>query len=191
MTACRGGAGGFDLTSRRCTPTERMMDILDRAASLLGKIAAYVSALILVYMVLHILYEISLRVFFARSTYVLDEFVAYATAGITFLCLAYTLREGSMIRVGMLIQKTTGTLRLVLEFFSLTTTIAVTIYFFHAFWTKTFWRDVQRGTLSESIAEVPLWIPELLAVVGLGLFLLQLFVILIRLVLKREISEDI
>jgi TRAP-type C4-dicarboxylate transport system permease small subunit len=191
MTGCRGGAGGFDLTSRRCVFAERIMDILDRAARLLGKIAAYVSALILVYMVLHILYEISLRVFFARSTYVLDEFVAYATAGITFLCLAYTLREGSMIRVGMLIHKTSGTLRLVLEFFSLTATIAVTIYFFHAFWTKTFWRDVQRGTLSESIAEVPLWIPELFAVVGLGLFLLQLFVILIRLVLKREISQDI
>ena len=52
------------------------------------------------------------------------------------------------------------------------------------FWTKTFWRDLTLGRRSESIAEIPLWIPEIFALVGLVLFMLQLFTMLLRLILK-------
>jgi hypothetical protein len=58
--------------------------------------------------------------------------------------------------------------------------ILVTYYF----WTKTFWRDLIRGTVSESIAEIPLWIPELFALIGLWLFGLQVFTMLLRLIVS-------
>jgi TRAP-type C4-dicarboxylate transport system permease small subunit len=148
----------------------------------LAKLAAGLSAGILIYMVLHVLFEITLRVFFARSTYVLDEFVAYATASITFLCLAYALHDNALIRVGMLLDRFHGKPRLILELFSVATMIGIVAMVTYYFWTKTFWRDLVRGTVSESIAEVPLWIPEIFALIGLGLFGLQLITMLLRLI---------
>lgn len=158
------------------------MIALERFSYRLAKLAAWLSAGILIYMVLHILYEIILRVFFSRSTYVLDEFVAYATAAITFLCLAYSLHDDALIRVGMLLSKFRGKLRLVLELFSVATMILVVIMVTYYFWTKTFWRDLMRGTVSESIAEVPLWIPEIFALIGLWLFGLELITMFLRLI---------
>jgi TRAP-type C4-dicarboxylate transport system permease small subunit len=156
---------------------------LERFSYRLAKLAAWLSAGILVYMVLHILFEIFLRIFFSKSTYVLDEFVAYATAAITFLCLAYSLHDNSLIRVGMLLNRVRGKTRLILELFSVSTMFILVVLVTYYFWTKTFWRDLIRGTLSESIAEVPLWIPELFALVGLWLFGLQVFTMLMRLII--------
>jgi len=158
------------------------MAALERFSYRLAKLAAYLSAAILVYMVLHILVEIFLRAFLASSTFVLDEFVAYATAAVTFLCLAYSLHDDSLIRVGMLLQKVRGRPRLVLEVFGFSTMLLIVLVVTYFFWTKTFWRDLQRNTLSESIAEIPLWIPELFALIGLLLFALQLFTMLLRLI---------
>ena len=158
------------------------METLEKISYRLAKIAAYLSAVILVYMVLHILFEITLRLFFAKSTYVLDEFVAYGTAAITFLCLAYSLHDEALIRVGMLLNRLHGKTKKTLELFSVSITFVVVIFIIYYFWTKTFWRDLIRGTLSESIAEVPLWIPESFALVGLLLFALSLFTMLLRLI---------
>lgn len=161
------------------------MALLERISFRLAKLAAYLSAVILVYMVLHILVEIFMRVFLASSTYVLDEFVAYATAAVTFLCLAYSLHDNALIRVGMLLHRIKGRPRMALEIFSFSTMLLIVIVVTYYFWTKTFWRDLKRGTLSESIAEVPLWIPELFALIGLLLFGLQLLTMLIRLLAGR------
>ena len=158
------------------------MIALERLSYRLAKLAAWLSAGILIYMVLHILFEIMLRVFFSRSTYVLDEFVAYSTAAITFLCLAYSLHDNSLIRVGMLLNKFRGKPRLILELFGVATMIIIVAVVTYFFWTKTFWRDLVRGTVSESIAEVPLWIPEIFALLGLWLFGLELITMLLRLI---------
>jgi len=166
-----------------------MIAALERASYRLAKLAAYLSGVILVYMVLHILYEIVLRVFFSKSTYVLDEFVAYATAAITFLCLAYSLHDNALIRVGMLLNRVKGRFRLILELFSVSLTLAVVVLITYYFWTKTFYRDLMRGTLSESIAEVPLWLPEIFALIGLVLFALQLTTMLLRLI-TRGVPEE-
>jgi TRAP-type C4-dicarboxylate transport system permease small subunit len=157
------------------------MRFLDRLSERLARAAAYLSAAILVYMVGHVLLEIVLRVLFSKSTYVLDEFVAYATASITFLCLAYAFREKSLIRVEIVIHRLRGRARLAADALATAVTLAVAAGIAWTFFSVTFWRDVVRGTVSESIAEVPLWIPELLALVGMLLFVVQLLATLLRL----------
>lgn len=166
------------------------MDLLDRLSNRLAKAAAYLSALILVYMVGHVLYEIVLRVWFFKSTYVLDEFVAYSTASITFLCLAYAFQEKSLIRVEIIIHRLKGKVRAVIDALATGVTLLVMVCLTWYFFSVTFWRDVVRRTVSESIAEVPLWIPELLALVGMLLFILQLAVSLLRLVSGAAASKD-
>ncbi|MCF8105141.1 MAG: TRAP transporter small permease [Desulfohalobiaceae bacterium] len=164
----------------RPTPFKAM----DTISFHLAKIAAYFSALILVYMVGHIILEITLRAFFSTSTNVLDEFVAYATVSITFLCLAYTLHQGSLIRVGLVLNWLTGKWRCAFEIFAAVTTLGLTGFVIYYFFTKTLWRDFSRGTVSPSIAEVPLWIPESLVFLGLLLFFLQLLTALGKLVFE-------
>ena len=159
-----------------------MISTLERISYRLAKLAAYVSAAILVYMVLHVLVEIFMRVFLAKSTYVLDEFVAYSTAAVTFLCLAYSIHDNALIRVGMLLERFHGKARLALEVFGVGITLGIVGIVTYYFWTKTFWRDLSRGRLSESIAEVPLWIPEIFALIGLLLFALELLTMFLRLI---------
>jgi TRAP-type C4-dicarboxylate transport system permease small subunit len=160
------------------------MATLERLAYRLGKLAAYLSAIIVCCMLAHIMLEIALRVFFAKSTYVLDEFVAYATAAITFLCLAYALHDDALIRVSIVLHRLRGTWRLVFEIFSVSTTLVLAGILTYYFWTKTFWRDLKLGRLSESIAEIPLWIPELFALIGMVLFMFQLVTMLLGLIIK-------
>ena len=145
----------------------------------ISRYAAYVSAAILVGMVGHILLEIVLRSFFNTSTYVLDEFVGYGVAAMTFLALGFALEEGSLIRVNILLIRTSGRLRRILELVCVGSTLVLACYLLFYFW-RNWKRDWDRNAVSESIAEVPMWIPEGLVVVGIALFIVQLFAYLLR-----------
>jgi TRAP-type C4-dicarboxylate transport system permease small subunit len=142
--------------------------------------AAVVSAALLVLMVLHILLEIVLRSFFASSTFVLDEFVGYGVAAMTFLSLGYALEEGALIRVQLLLTRSPPPARRGLEIVGAGQTLAVSLFLIAHFWSSVS-RNWSRGAVSQSIAEVPLWIPEGLVLLGLTLFALQLLAHLLRL----------
>ncbi len=146
----------------------------------LSRLAAALSAVILLYIVGHILVEIVLRSFFANSTFVLDEFVGYAIAAMTFLSLGYALEEGALIRVNVLLSRLQGRTRQAAEVLAVASTLVLTVFVGFYVW-KGVARNWQRGAVSESIAEVPLWIPESLVFAGLALFGLQLFAYLLRL----------
>jgi TRAP-type C4-dicarboxylate transport system permease small subunit len=142
--------------------------------------AAVVSAALLVLMVLHILLEIVLRSFFASSTFVLDEFVGYGVAAMTFLSLSYALEEGALIRVQLLLTRSPPPARRGLEIVGAGLTLAVSLFLIAHFWSSVS-RNWSRGAVSQSIAEVPLWLPEGLVLLGLALFALQLLAYLVRL----------
>ncbi len=153
--------------------------MLDRIATAINRIAAAVSALILGYILCHILYEIVLRSFFDSSTYVLDEFIGYAVAAMTFLSLGYALESGSLIRVDIVLGRLSQRTRRVMELFCIAATFSITI--FCTWWVgRNVLRDWGRGAVSESVAEVPLWIPVGAVWLGLMLFALQLAVYFIR-----------
>lgn len=154
--------------------------MLERLAWIVNRAAGALAALLLVYILGHIVVEIVLRVFFHRSTYVLDEFVGYAVAAMTFLSLGYTLDTGSLIRVELLIGRFPGRPRRWAEMLCVLATFAVTG--FCAYWVgRDALRNWHRGAVSESIAEVPLWLPVGAVWLGLVLFMLQLLVYFIRL----------
>ena len=150
------------------------MQHLQRIILRLSRTAAYFSALLLVLMVCHILLEIVLRAFFDTSTFVLDEFIGYGVAAMTFLTLAYALEEGSLIRVNILLTHTCGRIRQGLELICISSTLVLSSYLLYYFF-RNWKRDWDRGAVSESIAEIPMWIPEGFVVIGLALFTLQLF----------------
>ena len=147
----------------------------------ISRFAAELSGLILVAMVLHILVEIVLRSFFDTSTYVLDEFIGYGVAAITFLALGYALEEDSLIRVNIVLSRVRGLARRVLEGLCAGTTLGLACYL--GFYVLRNWhRDWEREAVSPSIAEIPMWIPEGLVLLGYALFILQLFAYVVRIV---------
>ncbi|MCE7030025.1 TRAP transporter small permease subunit [Jiella avicenniae] len=145
----------------------------------ISRLAAAISALALVLMVGHILYEIILRYFFATSTFVLDEFVGYGVAACTFMALGYSLEHGNLIRVNLLLARLDGVGRRVVEAGCAALTLGLTSIFIWFFWIRVA-RNVARGTTSSSIAAVPMWIPEGFVLLGLCVFWLQVFAYFLR-----------
>lgn len=142
----------------------------------LAQILAFLSAVLLVLMVCHVLIEIILRNIFFSSTYVLDEFVGYAVAAITFNSLGYALERDALIRVNLLLSAVSRSPRIVgvLEHIAVVLTLAVVgLAGYQFFWSIV--RSYNRGATSETVAEVPMWMPETLMLVGLTAFWLLLF----------------
>lgn len=151
------------------------MRFLVRLADRLAQAELALAGCILVYAVGHILLETVLRSLFATSTYVLDEFIGFAVLSITFLSLAWTLRCGAAIRVSLVTELLPAAARRWVE-----TAVALVGFATIAGLCAIFWRnlakDWMRGAVSESVAEVPLWIPDLIVLAGASLLALQLLV---------------
>ena len=155
--------------------------------SALGVAAA---VLILLAMTGIILTEVVLRTFFASSTHAADELVGYGIAGLGFLALGHTLNRNALIRMNLVISrlKPDGTARRVVEVVcSLMGIFSCSIAFF--FFARNVVRNYERGYVSETVAQVPLWLPELFVAIGLAIFVLQLVSYLLR-TLAGEIDLD-
>lgn len=139
----------------------------------ISRFAAAIACALLVGIVALILYEIALRYFFSTSTFVLQEFVGYGVATCTFLSLGYALEHNSLIRVNVLLTRVgPGWLRF-LEGLSAVLTMGIVAMLMWFFWLRVL-RHWNRGSVSNSIAEIPLWMPEGALLLGLAIFWLQL-----------------
>ncbi|WP_167553521.1 TRAP transporter small permease [Paracoccus yeei] len=155
------------------------------ASSLISRLALGLAALVLVAMVLHVLVEIVLRSVFASSTFVLEEFLGYGVAAATFLTLGSALAEGSLIRVSLVQDRLDIRARRISEVFSIVCALAVAGFVGWFIFLKTI-RDFGRGTVSATIAQVPVWIPEAIALGGLVILTIQLVTRLIVVALAEE-----
>ncbi|WP_417607480.1 TRAP transporter small permease [Primorskyibacter flagellatus] len=140
----------------------------------LSTVGGILAALIMAFMTGHILYEIILRSFFSSSTYVLDEFVGYGVAAMTFLALGDAVSKRALIQVTFLIDWVRlPAAKLILRLTCIVLTFGLVTFLSLQFW-KTISRNFTRGATSETMAQVPLWIPESLLLVGLVIFAVQL-----------------
>lgn len=145
----------------------------------LGNAAMGVAMALLVYMVLHISVEIVLRAFFASSTYSMDEYVGYAVGAMSFLSLAYTFRARKHIRVGLVLSRLKGVAATTVEITCILCTFGITVFLARFIW-RMLVRDFERGSVSPTIMETPLWLIDGVIFLGLVLFMLQLIVSLVE-----------
>lgn len=158
-----------------------------RRASDAGMVLA---CLLLVLAVSHVLTEIIAREFFRTSTHMLDELIGYAVCGITFFSLSYCVRQGAMVRVNMLTQHAGRRLGRWIEIVTATAALLVTSLLIY-YSSLSVIRNLDRGAKSETIAAVPLWIPEGFMLIGLILLALELAVYITELALGRaEVMRD-
>ncbi len=155
---------------------------LERAVARLAKATAWLAGAILILMIGHVLLEIGLRALFATSTFVLDEFVGYGVAAVTFLSAGYAFQEEALIRVSLLLDATRRRprFRRWLELASAGTAAAV-LWFVAWYFARSVARHLERGSASETVAQVPLWIPEGLMLLGLIVLCLRISVYALKL----------
>ena len=146
--------------------------LFERLMHRINQLAGALAGVLIVYMVGHILLEIVLR-FFSESTYVLDEFIGYAVATMTFLGLGYALSQDGLIRVTLLLERLPKPIAHGLDILTTLATLAA-FGFFTWYWSISVIRSFDRNTVSQTMAETPLWIPQGMVLVGMIVFCLTL-----------------
>ena len=157
---------------------------LEKLAERISLIGAYISAFLLVYMVCHILVEIFFRTVLDSSTYSLDEFVGYAVGAMTFLSLGHAFQRKALIRVNILTNSIKGITSQIVEVLCILFTFFI-ISFFARYVLRSLTRNFERGTVSPTLTETPIWMVETVFFAGLSIFLFQMTVTAIIIIFKK------
>jgi len=162
------------------------MKSIHAAIYTISRYAAYASGAICVYMLGHIILEIFIRTSFGSSTFCMDEFVGYGVGTMTFLAMGYSLENGGLIRVSILLKRLDGMVRRIVEVFCAVMTLlamGMVIWYFGLSTVSHF----VRGITTATYMDVPSWIPEGLFLLGMIIFWIQLLSYLIR-VIRGEVD---
>jgi len=147
---------------------KKLINAIDRISGFSGGVAAVVIAAALLIAVA----EIVMRSFFGKTIYIADEYAGYLMSVLTFMGLAFTLRERGHIRVMLIIHffkgKTRTAFSMLCTFIGFLFCCGLT---FHTF--QFFWDSVVNKTQSMQLTETYLAIPQVFLPIGSLLFTLQ------------------
>ncbi len=149
------------------------MNTLIRSINKLSDIMAVCSAVILGLMAALILLEIFLWNAFEKTTLIADEYSAYGLAAIIFLGAGYCLKEKGHIRITLILGVLNDALVRVIAFVA----TALTTVFMGYLWYYLYLMvssSFRYGSTSGTLTNTPLWIPQLIMLIGAACFLLQL-----------------
>lgn len=128
-----------------------------------------VSALLIFVCVVLITADIAARGIWRKSLVFADEFSAYLFVGIVFLGLAYTARGGAHIAVDLVVGRFAGLRKAISETVARVLALA---YVTTLLWFS--WRfvlsTIALGTRSATVMHTPMFVPQLLVLLGLAVF---------------------
>ncbi len=155
------------------------MNTFYNIANRLSLWGAYLSAFLLVSLVLLILTEIFIRYFFDMSTLIADEYSGYLYLASIFLGLSYTFKESAHIRINILTSKMSKQSNRFIDVFAGIITIVILIFALYRTVLFTF-DSYEMEMLSEAVSETPLYLTQLVMPLGLSLFILSVLVFVIK-----------
>ncbi len=140
---------------------------------------AYLSALLIISLVLLILCEIFIRYFFDLSTMIADEYSGYLYLASIFLGLSYTFSENAHIRINIITSKLNKKKNRLVDIIAGLITISVLSFTFYR--TVLFTYDsYDLDMLSEAVSETPLYLTQIVMPLGLSLFILSVLAFVIK-----------
>ncbi len=149
------------------------MNIFIRIINKLSDIMAVFSAIILGLMATLILLEIFLWNTLQKTTLIADEYSAYGLAAIIFLGAGYCLKEKGHIRITLVLGLLPESLTRVIAFIATTLTTVFMGYLWYYLFLMVR-SSVRYDSTSGTLTNTPLWIPQLIMLIGAACFLLQL-----------------
>jgi len=107
------------------------------------------------------------------------EYDGYLMLGVTFMGMAYALREGAHIKLTILTEHLSKRVQNLLEAITLSVGLVFTGFFIK--WVYTLWLfSWEQGVKSVTAMETFLWIPQTAMLIGFPLLALQLIVVIVR-----------
>ncbi len=156
-----------------------MINKFFKAVDKLCDYGAYLSSFFMILIVALILFEIMLRTFFHTSTLISDEFSAYFFVSVVMLGLAYTFKEDGHIRITLILSRLGKKAEKILDIVTSTIALILTLFIFYHSLIMVF-ETCRLDMRADSIAETPLFIPEIAIPIGFFLFSLQIIGKIIR-----------
>lgn len=141
------------------------MDRLARTIQALMRITLWLSALAIMLMSIFTFYDVLMRYLFHRPTIWVTEISIYMLQFLVFIPAGMLVIEGSHLRVTVWIEALKGRLRHIAE---IATTLMILPYAFVLIWYGWSYTDraLQRGTLSPTLLQVPLWTVYMMIPIG-------------------------
>ncbi len=141
--------------------------------------ASWFSAVVLGLMTILILLEITLWNLFEKTTLIADEYSAYGLAAIIFLGAGYCLKERGHIRITLVLGLLPKKLSSVITFIA---TGITTAFMGYLWWylLKMVKATIRYDSTSGTLTNTPLWIPQMVMLIGAAFFFLQLVAISIK-----------
>lgn len=134
-----------------------------------------IAAVCLAAMLALMLVEIGMRTFAGSSTLIADEYSGYALVALAFFGMAGAFRGGHHVRLSLGIDavgKRSARGGAYVELICVIVVVAfVAVLLLYA--GQMTWQSYSRGTLAATISRTPLWIPQLLMVIGLFAWLAE------------------
>ncbi len=158
---------------------KKLLNLIDKLADIGG----YISSVFMILIVSLILIEIFLRTFFNTSTLISDEYSAYFFVVVVMLGLAYTFKEDGHIRITIVLGRLNKKLNKILDLICLLIALFLTIFMFY-YSLKMVIDTHSLDMRADSIAETPLYIPQIALPVGYFLFILSILGKIIRRIRK-------
>ena len=152
--------------------------------------AARLSALILAAMTLLILLEIFLWNLFEKTTLIADEYSAYGLATIIFLGAGHCLKEKDHIRITLVL----GFLpKRISAGITIAATALATVFMGYMWWYlfKMMQSALRYNSTSGTLTNTPLWIPQVLMLIGAVCFMLQLAATTVKVVQNMGAQEEV
>lgn len=151
-----------------------------------SKTAAFISAFAMLVIVALISIEIGARTLFNSSTLIADEYSGYLMVAVVMLGLSFTFAEDGHIRINILTSRLTGRPGQLLEIVVIATTLAMCVFFlYHS--ALMVHDSYSYDMRADSISETPVYIPQIMILIGWLSMTLQLMARLTRRLLSFPI----
>lgn len=162
----------------------KLSSLIDKISSLGGAC----SSLCIILIVVMILVEIAVRTFSGQSTFITEEYSGYLLCWFAFMGMAYTLKTDGHIRVTMLLSRLGPRKKASMEIFSGIVGLGVFVYL-TTYLGILFYDSVNTGVRSMHVSQTPLFIPQIIPVLGSALMAVQ-FVSFVASRLKQVNGND-
>lgn len=154
---------------------ERLLGWIDKGS----RFGAWLSALAMLVIVALISVEIGARSLFQSSTLISDEYSGYLMVAVVMLGLSYTFAEGGHIRINILTSRLSGwPARLLEAVVSLAALLMCAFFLYHTL--LMVYDSFSYDMRADSISETPVFIPQIMILVGFFLLTLQVAAHFIR-----------
>ena len=154
---------------------KRLLGLIDTGS----RIGAYLSALAMLVIVALISVEIGARSLFSSSTLIADEYSGYLMVAVVMLGLSYTFAEGGHIRINILTSRLSDSSAQILDILvSLAALLMFAFFLYHS--VLMVYDSFSYDMRADSISETPVYIPQIMIVLGFTFLTLQVAAYVVR-----------